>query len=114
MEQPDLKRKRRLQHNLEQILAVLKTKYYPEQIILFGSLASGDVTPTSDLDLLIVKQTDKRFFERIKEVITLCDYDVGVDFLVYTPHEFAEESRSNLFFKEEILSKGQVIYRAAA
>lgn len=114
METTSGEREQRLRKNLEQIVAALTTNYHPQQIILFGSLASGIVSPISDLDLLIVKETDKKFWDRMREVVSLCDYDVGVDFLVYTPAELAEETKANLFLKEEILAKGKVIYRAAA
>ncbi len=106
--------RRELQDNLERILTALKDHYHPEQVVLFGSLASGDVTETSDVDLLIVKRTNKRFFDRIREVVSICDYEVGVDFLVYTPEELAEAANNNPFVRDEILSKGKVIYRAAA
>lgn len=107
-------RVQQLEENLARILSDLKARYDPEQVIVFGSLASGNVTETSDLDLLIVKQTGKRFFDRIKEVVQICDYDIGVDFLVYTPKELIEAAKINTFVREEILSKGKVVYRAAA
>lgn len=106
--------RRELQENLARILAALRAHYHPEQVIVFGSLASGNITETSDIDLLVVKQTDKRFFDRIREVVSICDYNVGVDFLVYTPKELAEAAQNNPFVRDEILSKGKVVYRAAA
>jgi len=107
-------RLQQLEQTLERILSALEQHYQPEQVIVFGSLASGHVTETSDLDLLIVKETDKRFFERIKDVVKICDYDIGVDFLVYTPQELKEAAKVNPFVRDEILSKGKVVYRAAA
>ena len=103
-----------LEQTLERILSALEEHYQPEQVIVFGSLASGHVTETSDLDLLIVKETNKRFFERIKDVVKICDYDIGVDFLIYTPQELNEAAKVNPFVRDEILSKGKVVYRAAA
>ena len=102
-----------LQASLDCILDSLRTHYHPEEVIVFGSMASGNVTQDSDIDLLIIKQTDKRFFDRIREVVSICDYDVGVDFLVYTPDELAEAAKNNPFVRDEILSKGKVIYREA-
>ena len=107
-------RLRQLEDNLGRILDALKLHYAPEQVIVFGSLASGNVTETSDLDLLIVKETDKRFFERIRDVVEICDYNIGVDFLVYTPKELVEAAKTNPFVRDEILSKGKAVYRAAA
>lgn len=107
-------RQKLLEKNIKKIVSSLKEKYKPEKIILFGSYAGGRLTSTSDIDLLIVKKTTKNFYDRLREVVTLCDYEVGVDFLVYTPEEFKEEAKNNLFFKKEILEKGKVIYDAAA
>jgi len=107
-------RLKQLEQTLQRILSALEEHYQPEQVIVFGSFAAGHITETSDLDLLIVKQTDKRFFERIKDVVKICDYDIGVDFLIYTPHELSEAAKVNPFVRDEILSKGKVVYRAAA
>ena len=103
-----------LEDTLEGIIRSLRAHYHPEQVIVFGSLASGNITATSDLDLLIVKKTNKAFFDRIKEVVALCDYNIGVEILVYTPEELTEAARTNPFVRDEILSKGRVVYRAAA
>ena len=107
-------RAQQLEATLSRIIETLHARYHPEQVIVFGSLASGNITETSDLDLLIIKETEKRFFDRIREVVEICDYDVGVDFLVYTPKELQEAARNNPFVRDEILSKGRVVYRAAA
>ena len=103
------RRLEQLEQTLERILRALEAHYQPEQVIVFGSLASGHITETSELDLLIVKETDKRFFERIKEVVKICDYDIGVDFLIYSPQELREAAKINPFVRDEILSKGKVV-----
>jgi predicted nucleotidyltransferase len=95
-------RLQQLEENLSRILEALKAHYAPEQVIVFGSLTTGHVTETSDLDLLIVKDTDKRFYDRIREVVKMCDYDIGVDFLVYTPKELAEAAKCNAFVRDEM------------
>ncbi len=105
-----LQRKQRLEYNLEKIVASLKEKYHPEKIILFGSMASGNITETSDIDLLVIKETPKGFFDRLREVALLCDHDVGADIIVYTPEEYERACEKSLFFREEILKKGKVIY----
>ena len=50
----------------------------------------------------------------IRDVVKICDYDIGVDFLVYTPQELIEAAKINAFVRDEILAKGKVVYRAAA
>lgn len=39
-------------------------EYQPRKIILFGSYAYGEPTQDSDVDLLIIKNTDKRPIDR--------------------------------------------------
>ncbi len=107
-------RRKRLEEALTRAIEILKEKYHPSRIIIFGLLATGNVKETSDLDLLIVKETALPFYERLREVALLCPGEVGVDLLVYTPNEVEVASRDNPFFREEILGKGREAYRAAA
>lgn len=107
-------RRLRLEEELRRITAVLKEKYNPQTIILFGSLATGQVHPGSDIDLLVVKETDKLGLARSLEVVDLCQNRVGLHVVVYTPKEFSRlQTRSNSFLRTEVLNKGKVLYRAA-
>ena len=104
-------RENQLAQALAQILEILKAQYEPEKVILFGSMASGTVHEWSDLDLVIVKDTSKPFLQRLTEVALLCRPRIGVDFLVYTPNEFAQMiSEQNPFVLEEIVRRGKVVY----
>lgn len=85
----ELIRQEVLTDSLDELLPVLIEEYDPEQVILFGSMARGDVEEWSDLDLLIVKETTEPFLERSVRVALLCRAMVGVDYLVYTPAELA-------------------------
>ena len=70
---------------------------------------NGEVHDFSDIDLIILKESDKSFYERLEEVILLTMPKMGADILVYTPEEF-ESIQDRQFFKEEIIKKGKVIY----
>lgn len=49
----------------------------------------GDIDEYSDLDFVVIKNTGKRFIERLIEVAKLIDNNLGkVDVFVYTPVEF--------------------------
>ncbi|MBS3966907.1 MAG: nucleotidyltransferase domain-containing protein [Truepera sp.] len=99
-----------LEAELKRYLPLLREHYDPERILLFGSLAHGSASDWSDIDLVIVKETEKRFLDRTKEVMRLLEPRVGVDILVYTPAEFAQLSQERAFVREEIVSKGKVLY----
>ena len=81
-----------------------------EKAILFGSAARGAQTRKSDLDLLIVLKTDKRFFERYEDFEEIPDLLKGssVDMLIYSPEEL--ERISHRKFIKKILAEGQVVY----
>jgi predicted nucleotidyltransferase len=110
----DHARKKLLEKNLAKVTSALIAKYNPQKIILFGSLARGKTCESSDIDLLIVKDTHKPYFERIKEVIKLCSYDVGIDFFIYNPAEFQGALKTKSFLRDEMIKKGKVLYDKGA
>jgi len=103
-------RRRLLESELARYLPLLHAEYQPERVLLFGSLATGEVGAWSDIDLVIIKQTTQRFLDRTKHVMRLLRPKVGVDILVYTPEEFDQLCRERPFFHTEILEKGRVLY----
>jgi len=91
---------------VEKIAAAL----HPQKIILFGSYAYGHPTPDSDVDLLVIMETDKPPRERVVAVsLALYPRPFPVDILVKTPRELDEELPHD-FFLREIVEKGVVLY----
>jgi uncharacterized protein len=105
-----LERKQLLEQELKRYLGLLTLHDQPDQVILFGSLVTGEIHPASDIDLVIVKETRVPFWQRLRETRRLLQPRVGTDILVYTPNEFEQLQRERPFFRDEILSKGKVIY----
>lgn len=95
---------------LQRIVSILQTEYHPTKIILFGSTASGKTDLDSDLDLVVIKKTDQRFYDRIGDVLRLVKPRESVDILVYTPEEYARLTKESWFVGEEIARKGKVMY----
>jgi len=105
-------RKAALSSELERVVGVLRDAYAPQLVYVFGSVAHGDVSEWSDVDMVIVKETDKRFLDRIAEVLDLVVPRLGMDVVVYTPAEWAALSRQRRFVREEVLGKGKLLYAA--
>lgn len=80
------------------------------KVILFGSYSRGSETRKSDLDFMIVLDTDKRFFDRYEKFVKIYDYikDRAVDLLIYTPEELDRIAHRS--FIKKILTEGKVIY----
>ena len=84
-----------------------------QRAIVFGSLARGQATRRSDLDLIVVMDTDKRFLDRYDDLLLPIARAVperAVDLLIYTPQEL--ERIAHRFFIATALREGKIIYGA--
>lgn len=81
-------------------------------VVLFGSMARGHITETSDLDLIVVMETSERFVNRAIKIVAALQPRVPVDLLVYTPGEFKQMRERP--FVQLALAEGQVLYAADA
>lgn len=95
--------------NLEQRIIDTFRRFDPERIILFGSRARGKEDEESDVDLVVVYKTNKRFLDRLEELYLSWEIPVAVDILAYTPQEFAEMLRERAFL-QDIVADGKVLY----
>ena len=102
------KRREKLEEELKRIIPEI-IKLGVEKIILFGSLNSENVHKSSDIDLIVVQKTEKKFLERLEEFYNYLNPKVAMDIFVYTPEEFEEMKNKNSFIKSA-LKKGRIIY----
>lgn len=82
--------------------------------ILFGSYARGDADEFSDLDLIIVAESQRPFVERFKDFMGLWHVSpvMPLNVFVYTAAELEDmEARGNPFIAEA-MEEGEVIYAA--
>jgi predicted nucleotidyltransferase len=96
----------------ERLLPVLR-KSRVQKAVVFGSFARGEVSPHSDVDLILVQQTDRRFLDRYDGLLHDLSRAVperDLDVLIYTPEELA--SMSQRAFIAAALSEGEVIYES--
>ncbi|MCM8784613.1 MAG: nucleotidyltransferase domain-containing protein [Candidatus Omnitrophica bacterium] len=100
-----------LEKEIHKILDILKTKYKPQKVILFGSAVRGEFEEGSDLDFFIIKQTKLPRHRRPLEIYKfLNDQNLPIDFIIYTPEEFKERLSLGDFFIKRILKEGEVLY----
>lgn len=92
---------------IREITDLIVGSYQPEKIILFGSQARGEADADSDVDLIIIKKTRKRFIQRLLEVPLL---PVAADIFVYTPEEFERMLQQENPFLQSALQHAKVIY----
>jgi len=96
------------------ILERIEDKYAPEKIILYGSFAYGTPDKNSDIDLLIIKDTQERFIDRCVNVRRIADIRdpsyPAFSPIVLTNKELKRRLQIGDQFIEEILNKGKVLY----
>ena len=98
---------------VRQAVDAIVRAYQPQRVVVFGSFARGDTHEMSDLDLIVVKETDERFFRRIGRVRDAClEVDIEVQPLVYTPAELKSMLDDGNDFLETALAEGVVAYEA--
>ena len=96
----------------EKFLPIFK-RYKVQRAIVFGSFARGEPSARSDVDLILVQDTDKRFFERYEGILAELGEAANkfpVDVLIYTPREL--ETISHRHFIATALREGKVIYES--
>jgi predicted nucleotidyltransferase len=100
-----------MEEKLNTLLQALQG-YYPQRIILFGSVARGDADADSDLDVLVIKDTADSFVHRLEAMAELCPLGVHADILVYTPHELQQMVDDGNPFILKALCEGKIVYEA--
>jgi len=87
----------------------------PQKIVLFGSRVTGKPGSDSDIDLLIIKETNETFFNRLvsaRRALSGTHKGIPLDLLVLTPGELEARLREGDQFLAEITEKGQLLYAA--
>ncbi len=77
-----------IQDSFTDIIQSIINNYAPQKIVLFGSYARGEAHEGSDIDLMLIKETSKRFIDRISDVIQLNKTLIPLEPLIYSPLEF--------------------------
>lgn len=97
---------------IEDVVRQIATCFQPIRIILFGSYAYGYPQPESDVDLLVVMNTDLSESRQAVEILTTISYRFGLDVLVYKPERLAQRQEWGDPFVQEVLTRGKVVYES--
>ena len=80
-------------------------------MIVFGSVAKGTAGDDSDLDLVMVKESDEnRIIRSARARLALEDSNIPIDVIVYTPEEFNKNRSNRCSLVHEAISTGRVVH----
>jgi predicted nucleotidyltransferase len=99
---------------LDRLVEVTKELCDPEAIILFGSWAEGRATKDSDLDVLVICETNRPAHVSGRIRWALIDWLHPMDILVYTPEEWHRKRDWPHLFASDAYRKGVLLHGAAA
>jgi len=100
----------KLRQEAKKISDQIVKAYEPERVILFGSLSKGNKSP-ADIDLLVIKETNKNKIKRAQELYRKINWSFPLDIVVRTPAEMDEGLNKGLPFYQNAL-EGEVLYEA--
>jgi len=94
----------------ERVIEMAKRKIDSDLMIVFGSVVSGTADEDSDLDIIIVKDSDENsFILGAKARLALEDSDIPIDIIVYTPEEFKKDLSNKYSLAHEAMTTGRIV-----
>jgi predicted nucleotidyltransferase len=98
---------------LDEIVARLVAAFKPRRVVLFGSWAAGTATAESDVDLLVIAESDEPVHVRMARAQrALRGLTVPVDVFVHTPAEVARFGQWLSHTVAVALREGRELYAA--
>jgi predicted nucleotidyltransferase len=104
--------KRVTRKQINAVVQKIVDEFNPEKVILFGSYAYGKPNIDSDVDMLVVMESEERPAPRTSRVLgAILDVKTfPMDLLVRTPRELERRLAIGDFFMQEVIGRGKVLY----
>ena len=97
--------------DIEQVAKLIGNSVKAERVILFGSYAQGKATEDSDVDLMIIADSELPRFKRSRKLYKLMKpHPFAMDLVVYTPEEVYDWSLVEEAFITTAVREGRVLY----
>jgi predicted nucleotidyltransferase len=99
------------QEEIEEIVSKIVATYGPDKILVFGSYAKGNPTDRSDLDLLVIKDSELPQQLRGQNVRRLFyGSPVPIELQFYSTEEIEDQTRQQFSFLSRIVKSGKELY----
>lgn len=98
--------------DIQKVVQQIVARFGPEKVILFGSYAQGKPTRDSDVDLLVVMETDEQVIHAAARISAAIDHPFPLDIFVVKPSELEASFARKGVFATEVMAKGIVLHEA--
>ncbi|HDN80124.1 MAG TPA: nucleotidyltransferase domain-containing protein [Chloroflexi bacterium] len=96
---------------LQDVTRKIVEKFAPEKVILFGSYAWGKPGQDSDVDLLVIIETNERPMKLAAAITRHCrPRFLPLDVVVKTPAEINQRLKAGDSFIQKIIKEGRTLY----
>ena len=99
--------------DIQTIVRQIVDRFHPQKVILFGSYAYGKPTADSDVDLLVVMETDENPMHMAGLISAAIDHPFPLDILVMTPARLEGYVNEKAVFETHVVTRGAVLYEAS-
>jgi len=96
--------------DIQKIVQQIVEHCHPQKVILFGSYARGTPTEDSDVDLLVVMETEELPLHAAARIAAVVDHPCALDILVRRPSDLEASLARKGVFATEVLTTGVVLY----
>ncbi len=98
---------------IDDVVRQIAERFDPERIVLFGSYATGEARPDSDVDVLVVMDTPLRETEQAVRICQALDYHFGLDLIVKTPATLERRLALGDQFLRDVIAGGKIVHKRA-
>ena len=98
--------------DIRKVAQQIVDSFHPQKVILFGSFAYGTATGDSDVDFLVVMETNENPMHMAGLISAAIDHPFPLDIIVMTPSRLEEYLNEKAVFATNLLTKGIVLYEA--
>jgi predicted nucleotidyltransferase len=98
--------------DIQKIVQQIVARFRPQKVILFGSYAHGKPTRDSDVDLLVVMDTEEQVIHAAARISAAIDHPFPLDILVVKPSEWQASVARRGVFATDVMAQGVVLHEA--
>jgi predicted nucleotidyltransferase len=99
-----------IREGLQKITRQIVEQFHPQKVILFGSYAYGQPTEDSDVDLLVIMETEETPLYAAAHIAAAVDHPFPLHILALQPSDLAFALQEKNIFETEVVNRGVTLY----